>query len=321
MIIKQIEHKEIDNYIRSGQELGSVFNSGEWINMYGKNLKIYGIFDKAGLLTGGFQLYQVKKYGMNYYRNPPFSPHIGLFFQNKSQNKAKYQSTIKNTLTLISKFLRGLPYQVLSVALPPYCLDVQPFIWDKFKVVPFYTYRIDLAHSMEEIRNEMLPERRNDINKAIKDNVFTKLTNNYEIVGKLVKNTFERQSKSVDEYHLEKILYQFANPNNSFGFVSYINDKPVSTCFCIYDKQTVYYLLGGYDSSNKHKGAGALAIWKSIEYAKELKRAYFDFEGSMVQQIERYFRGFGGELTPYFTLNKALLPVEILLKFIKRELY
>lgn len=55
------------------------------------------------------------------------------------------------------------------------------------------------------------------------------------------------------------------------------------------------------------------------KHAKNLGLKYFDFERSMIPQIERYFRGFGGQLTPYYRINKAKLPFEILLKFFKRE--
>ena len=44
------------------------------------------------------------------------------------------------------------------------------------------------------------------------------------------------------------------------------------------------------DSKNKHHGAGALSMWGAIKCAKDLGIKYFDFEGSMVAQIERYFR-------------------------------
>ena len=47
----------------------------------------------------------------------------------------------------------------------------------------------------------------------------------------------------------------------------------------------------------------------------------FKKERQSLPQIERYFRGFGGQLTPYYRVNKASLPIEILLKFIKREIF
>jgi hypothetical protein len=62
-------------------------------------------------------------------------------------------------------------------------------------------------------------------------------------------------------------------------------------------------------------------MWESVKHAKDLGLRYFDFEGSMVPQIETYFRGFGGRLTPYYRINRASLPIEIILKFFKRRLF
>ncbi len=39
----------------------------------------------------------------------------------------------------------------------------------------------------------------------------------------------------------------------------------------------------------------------------------------MPQDVERYFRGLGGELAPCYTAYKAWLPREFALKLIKRE--
>ena len=56
-------------------------------------------------------------------------------------------------------------------------------------------------------------------------------------------------------------------------------------------------------------------------YAKGKGLKAFDFEGSMLPEVEKFFRGFGGDLIPYYTINKAFLPVEMALKFMKRELF
>ena len=56
-------------------------------------------------------------------------------------------------------------------------------------------------------------------------------------------------------------------------------------------------------------------MWQSILHAKKLGIEVFDFEGSMLVEVEKYFREFGGELVPYYTVNKAGLPIEMLMKF------
>lgn len=97
------------------------------------------------------------------------------------------------------------------------------------------------------------------------------------------------------------------------------DERAIACTFMVHDRRTAYYLLGGYDAEDRHHGAGALAILTSIEEAQRRGLAVFDFEGSMIPAIERFFRGFGGELVHYFTVNRAWLPFEILLKWRKRS--
>ena len=89
----------------------------------------------------------------------------------------------------------------------------------------------------------------------------------------------------------------------------------------MFDTNTCYYLLGGVNKQSGVQGVNNLLVQKSIEKAKDLGCKTFDFEGSMLKGVEKFFRSFGPELVPYFTVNKASLPLEILLKFKKRELF
>jgi hypothetical protein len=55
-------------------------------------------------------------------------------------------------------------------------------------------------------------------------------------------------------------------------------------------------MFSGYDKQKKHHGAGALAVTQCIKEAKKRNLQYFDFDGSVIPNLEKYFRGFGGEL-------------------------
>jgi lipid II:glycine glycyltransferase (peptidoglycan interpeptide bridge formation enzyme) len=178
-----------------------------------------------------------------------------------------------------------------------------------------------LKKALEDISREMTKNRRNDITKALKDGLCVKQITDYAIVKFLVLKTFSRQDKKLNIYYLDKILFEFSNENNSFAFAVFSKGIPISAVFCVYDRETAYYLMSGYDSANKHRGAGPLAIWESIKYAKLLGLNNFDFEGSMKKEIETYFREFGGKTIPYCCVSKAMLPLEIVLKFFKRNLF
>ena len=300
---------------------GTIFNTAEWTNIFGDNVHRYGIYNEGNELMGGFITYRERKFGLSIYRDPPYTPEIGPFLKIDASNPVSVMDLWKEALTLTSNYLDKLHYSVISLSLNKSILDMQPFIWRKFKVIPGYTYIIDLSMSIEEILKRMSNERRKNINKASKDGLLVKEINNYEMIKSLAIKTFSRQDMEVNESCLNRILFKFANKENSFAFGTFANDKPIACTFCVYDKNTAYYLIGGYDNDSRHHGAGALSMWEAIKYTKKLGLRYFDFEGSMVPQIERYFRGFGGQLTPYYRINKAKLPLEILLKFYKRELF
>ena len=80
-------------------------------------------------------------------------------------------------------------------------------------------------------------------------------------------------------------------------------------------------MLGSVVKDSGLQGVNNLLVRESITAAKELGCSTFDFEGSMLEGVEKFFRSFGPELVPYYTVNKALLPLELALKFRKRELF
>lgn len=315
MLIKSVEKEDLAT-VNS-----SVFLSSKWLYILRENEVPYGIFDNNGQLIGGFVLSKEKLFGLNFYRPPRLMSTISLFYKNSAKNYSKHIGEEKKLMQLLLNFFNELPYHIITLYFPTEFRDMQPFIWNKYKVIPSYTYIINLSNSIEEIEGKFSPERRNDIKKAIKDGVVCKHEHKPEIVKQLVLNTFSRKQKIIDSRLFDKLLFEFADSNNSVTYISYLNDRPIAAVFCIYDNSKIYYILGGYDNSYKHQGAGAIAVYSAIKYAKEIGIKHFDFEGSMLPEVEKYFRGFGGNLTPYYSINKAKLPLEIVLKFFKRSVF
>lgn len=321
MKIKILEDQDISAFNKLALSYGSIFNTVQWTDLFSVCLTRYGIYNNGDVLTGGFIIYRESKFGLSVYRNPPYTADVGVFLKVDAVNPVSAMDVWKKALSLVAQFLDNLPYSVLSISLNREIIDMQPFIWRKYKVVPGYTYVITLASSLEDIHKRMSSERRNDIKKAQKDGLVVRKLDNYQLVKSLVLKTFYRQDIKVQEKYLDKILFIFANADNSFAFATFQNDIPISCSFFVYDRKSAYYLFGGYDPDNKHHGAGALAIWEAVKFSVEKGLIYFDFEGSMIPHIEKYFRGFGGVLTPYYRINKAKLPYEFILKLFQRELF
>lgn len=86
-----------------------------------------------------------------------------------------------------------------------------------------------------------------------------------------------------------------------------------------YYDNTVYYLMGGIHPDFKDMGGMDIVQFESIKYALESGRR-FDFEGSMIESIEKYFRSFGSIQTPYFHITKTNSKILKLKKVIKEIL-
>ena len=114
-----------------------------------------------------------------------------------------------------------------------------------------------------------------------------------------------------------KKLYEACKENNAVKmyFAKY-EGNVIAVNFLVYDDNTVYYLMGGIHPDFKDLGGMDVVQFESIKFALESGRA-FDFEGSMIESIEKYFRSFGSFQKPYFNISKTnskLLKIRSLVK-------
>jgi hypothetical protein len=74
--------------------------------------------------------------------------------------------------------------------------------------------------------------------------------------------------------------------------------------YMVWDENSAYYLMGGGDPALRNGGAASLCMWEAVKYASTVARS-FDFEGSMLESVERFFRGGGAVQMPYFSVWKT----------------
>lgn len=319
MILRPV-HKE--QYAEKAEAAIGVFGSLKWLDIYGDSLSYVGIFKDERQMIGGFYLMNTRKYGMGFMKLPPYTPHCGLFYHSESRNRASANSFTKELMTEVCRYISERKAALTVLAFPSQVTDLQPFIWEGYKVVPNYTYRIDLQASMEEIRSHFDPKNRNVISKALKEDI--QLSTNTlakEELYRFFLGSLEAAGANVYQEHLKNIFLRFSDTSNSFSLEAKKNQELLGLVFCVYDTSTCYYLLGGVNKQAGVAGVNNLLIQQSIEQAQQLGCRVFDFEGSMLKGVEKFFRSFGPELFPYYTVNKASLPLEMLLKFKKRALF
>ena len=320
MILKVIN--DLDLFCVKAESHIGVFASKKWLQVYGNEITIIGIYKDEHQLIGGFYFMKTKKWGFNFLKLPPYTPHCALFFESESSNASSQSNFSKEVIQEVCKYISDQKSALSILALPCTIKDLQHFIWANYKVIPNYTYQIKLSKSIDDIKSNFDSKHRNAINKSIKDGAEV----SYNVLPKQSVYDFfytnlVQAGANVYEKELKNIIHNFSDVSNSFTMSASVNGKIAGMVLCIFDKNNCYYLLGGVDKNSGVQGVNNLLVLSSIEKAKELGCSTFDFEGSMLKGVEKFFRGFGPELVPYYTVNKANVWIEILLKFYKRNIF
>lgn len=294
------------------------FNSEAWLHNYPESdIFQCAIFNNNDDVIGCFFYFKFHKSVFKFIITAPFAPDIELFYVNPSESVVGRNSFDKEIMTTLAAYFDSLGAQYVNLNFPSRIVDTQPFIWKGYSAKTRYSYLIDLSGSKEELLANLSSEKRKSLNKAEKDGLQIRQTEDYELVYSLIVKSLERNQIAKNLPIIRSILFSFANKTNSYAFVAYYNNEPAGVSFCLIDDQKAVYLFGGLDADNKHHGAGVSCMWRSILLAKESGLKWFDFEGSMNVAIERYFREFGGSLTPYFCVEKVNWLMRLLLVFKK----
>lgn len=297
-----------------------LFLRDEWAGIVGAGMERLGIFNKDGKAVAAFHLHRTRRSGLRLISHPAHTQNCGLWRKRLASNPAKAVGEAKKLHGLLADHLLAQD-GMIHLAFPPEETDLQPWAWKGFKVVAQWTYRIDLAPGMEAVRAGYEAEQRNAIKKSRAGSADTVRTDDPERVLRMVRSTFQRKGKGLDEGVAMGLLKAFLKPGTGAAFITVEGGHDTAAAFTVSSAGVAYYLLGGVDKVHASAGAGAMAVDAAIAEAKASGQHIFDFEGSMIPEVERYFRAFGGTPTPYFTVNRAPFLTEVALKKKLRHLF
>ena len=200
-----------------------------------------------------------------------------------------------------------------------------PFHWRGFKQTTYYTYVLPDLRDETNLWSGLLENIRREIRKASnRYNLY--VTNDVNISDFLALNrmTFSRQGKTAT--YSESLVRRLdavcaARACRRILVAKDAEGRIHAGTYIVWDENSAYYLMGGADPQLRNSGAGSLCMWEAIKHAATVTKQ-FNFEGSMIEAIERFFRAFGAIQVPYFNLTKTpsrLLRIRECLLSITRE--
>ena len=236
-----------------------------------------------------------RRYGFKVLTQPPFTPYLGPWFHPTSGKETKQRS---DQYTLTSELLSRLPrYDLFHQTLWPELTNWLPFYWSGFGQTTGYTYWVRDILDDQAVWKRLTAGARGAIRKAERT-ITIATSNDVNRLCDIYDRTFSQQGKRVP--YKREILARIAEGavRAGHGRITQAEDKEGNVhaaILIVFDRRMAHYLVGGADSRFRASGAASLLIWDAIRFAGRHSMT-FDFEGSMVPGIERFFRSFNPTL-------------------------
>ena len=303
------EEKDLPIFFRDWW-LDSVTDPSRWdVILVKKDNKIIAVFP----------YFKTNKHGFSFILQPKLTQFSGPWI--KYPENMKYNSKLSYEKKIFNEIIDKLPeFDHMNINFHYSMDNWLPFYWKGFKQTTRYTYIIENLKEIGEIYNNFQSNIKSDIKKAEK--IVTIIpTDNLQKFYELNSSTFKRQGIDMSysyEYLRRMDNIQKANNSRRITFAVDNDGNIHSAIYIVWDENSAYYLMSGSDPEFRSSGATSLLLWEAIQFASTVVDK-FDFEGSMIEPIEKFFKGFGAVQKPYFNISKTnsfLLNIARLLKLL-----
>ncbi|MEE9371438.1 MAG: GNAT family N-acetyltransferase [Saprospiraceae bacterium] len=261
--------------------------------------------DKGGRVQGVLPYFKSSKYGIAHITMPLLTPYLGPWYIYPI-NPLKQVSKLSFEKKVLEDLLSQIPnVSMCKMHCHPDVQNVLSANWQGYDCLVRYTYV--LHKNKEAVLWEGLDSKQRNIITSAKECFY--IERSEEISSFLVLNqkSFERTGMNTPYSELFFTnLFDALKLNNACDLYIAKDKEGIyhAGILIVKDLKNSYCLAIGNDPRYKNSGGLPLLMWHVIlESFKSTKS--FNFEGGMITNIEKYFRSYGGELTPYYRLQKA----------------
>lgn len=251
-----------------------------------------------------------RKYGVRYCFTPAMSQYGGVFFaggspldDKREEKNEKVLALKKRLVTAIVEAIPATKKFVLNLA-PEFDYPL-PFHWAGYELHTRFTYWLDNSSDKKLLFKNCHERTRTYIRKAQKSGLTAKLVTD---AADIIRLSQERDAYPLD-YALLGQLWE-ALRANGVGHAIEVRDGDGRLHAGLIQQKSGeknQHLFSAIDPEVRNMGGMSLAIWHSLETAGEDIRT-IDFEGSMLEPVEKFFRGFGPRPVSYLQVRKNSLP-------------
>lgn len=236
---------------------------------------------------------------------PPLTPYMGPWIHYPEGQKEATKLSFEKKM--MEQLIDQLPKTDKFIQyFHPSITNWLPFYWKDFQQSTRYTYVLDDLTDSEALFNNLQGNIRREIAKAQKTLTIDEATD-VQSLHQLKAEDYAAKGEEINysEDFFSNIFFHL-NAKNACKAWKAVDTKGdvIASLLLVWDDESAYYLAGAVDPKKKNTGAMSLLMWTAIQFSAGVTNS-FNFEGSMVEPIERFFRSFGAKQTPYFEIRKT----------------
>lgn len=246
-----------------------------------------------------FPLTARKKFGINYLFQPYFTQQLGLFGRESIPGESK-----------LTEFLLHIPskYKLIEIQLNTDNIVGIPV---GFEITKKRTFHLNLSATEGTLLNNYSENIKRNISKAVKGSLLvTENVSCKEIIQLFRSNRGNTISKLKDkDYRVFEILCKQAKQNallESYG-IDNTHGKLIAGAIFLKSFHSYILIFSGAGEEARQVGAMSMLVDYFIrKHSGESK--HLDFEGSMDENLARFYRSFGSSEVVYLQIRRNLLP-------------
>lgn len=286
-----------------------IFSQPWWLDtVCGENNWDIILIESGGEIVASFPFYfqTNNRFRFKQIEMPILTQKLGPYI--KYPEKQSYASKLSYEKEIMEQIIHSLPnYDSLVVHFDYSYNNWLPFYWNGFQQTTRYTYVVEDLSNEENVFNSFASNKKTNIRKATK-NVLVKYDLGCEDFIEFYMNALKKKNDNLSypvsvlrnlitkAYSLSKgrIIYSVGkdNPNDIYGAIFYV-----------WDNDSIYSLVTAFDMTHGNVASSSLLFYQIMKDFKE-SGLKFDFEGSMIEPIERSYNKFGTKQVPYFRISK-----------------
>ncbi|MBT8608416.1 GNAT family N-acetyltransferase [Polynucleobacter paneuropaeus] len=285
-----------------------VFHEAWWLDaVVGPNNWGECLVERNGELLARLPWSRRRKNGFVYCDDPKLTPFLGPWFK-KPIDGTSFYNILSREKELTNALIKQLPsHDYFRYCFSPEITNWQPWYWRGYSATTFYTYRLNDMSNLDGIFSRIKGSTRTSIRNAHKSHLEILPNSTIDDFIELNEMTFRRQGLQMPYtkiflHNLDAACCQ----HNARKILTAIDSqgRKLASIFLVYNKHAAYNLMLGSNPNFHDTGAVSFLLWEAIKFASTVSKI-FDFEGSMMESIESFYRSFGAKQTPYYSVSRT----------------